>query len=326
MFSPWSRWPLWRKILLTLSLSTVLGVVAFWFWLRPNGLAFTGDIEPYVLERKGSLIEHTEDAPPEIGKSFRLTSHRLTSSSGLVVEILVREPLPAPKTPPPLVILIGGFNSGRDALRYVEDPGAIMMAGVSYPYRGDRDLDGLGYLAALRELRLSMHDTPAALMLSLDFLFARGGFDPDRVELVGISLGSILVCATAPIETRVSRAWSIHGGAGLSELFDATLANGIPNDIVRAPLVAFGNALVQRLDPSHHVAEIAPRELVVINGSRDRAIPRSAAVRLYETANQPKEMIWLDTEHVHPTRKALIRELLDLVAGEIALPHAYEGN
>ena len=318
MFSAWRSWSFRRKALVITTGASLIGLVWLWFWLRPNGLAFTGDLSAYATERKGALIDVRTDAVTEPGHGFLWTSRVLSSSSGLEVEILIREPDPPFREPPPLAIMIGGFRTGRDAVRYVADPGKTLLVGVSYPFEGDRSLDGLGYVAALRDLRLSMHDTPPALMLTLDHMYARGGFDPDRVELIGISLGSILVCVTGALDPRVTRVWSIHGGAGLYDLFDAVLDKAVPNDKLRHPLASFGNHLVQRLDPADYVDRIAPRELVAINGTRDRAIPRAAAARLYEAAREPKEMIWLDTEHVHPSQEDLIAELLELVTGRIS--------
>jgi len=314
----WKNRCWWQKILISIAVLAVAGSVWLWFWLMPNGLAFSGDIGAYTLERKGEPIETQSPQPSETAGASVYRYATLTSSSGLEVPILIRRPDPLPAAPMPLVMLIGGFNSGREAVRLIEDPADTLLVGISYPYEGEGELDGLAYFAALRDLRRALHDTPAALMLTLDVLTGEFAIDPQRVELVGVSLGSFLVCVTGALDDRFTRIWSVHGGAGFPMIFEAALKDNIPLPIIRKPLVHFGNFLVQRLDPDNYAGRISPRPLVMINADKDEAIPREAAERLYASAADPKELIWLDTGHVHPSRKDMIRNLVSLVLDRVA--------
>lgn len=49
----------------------------------------------------------------------------------------------------------------------------------------------------------------------------------------------------------------------------------------------------QHVRPIDEIAKIAPRPILLINGTADQRITRNQASRLFEAASQPKEIIWL---------------------------------
>jgi hypothetical protein len=55
----------------------------------------------------------------------------------------------------------------------------------------------------------------------------------------------------------------------------------------------------------------------MINSEGDSFFTRESAEELFETASDPKEIIWQKTGHVAPGEKELIRELTNIVAGRI---------
>ncbi|MDJ0835213.1 MAG: hypothetical protein QNK37_01780 [Acidobacteriota bacterium] len=293
-------------------------LLLFGFWLCPNGLWFFGDMTDYTKARRGSLTDAITERTEPASAGTITSYHRLVSDSGLEVEAALKRPEIMPAEPLPLVVLIGGFRTGRDAIDLIHDQGDTMFATVSYPYEGNRRIRGAaGWFGALRKLRLSMHDSPAALKLSLDFLLQQPGVDPTRVELVGVSLGSFLATVGGALDQRFSRVWCIHGGADYTKMLNAALEKNIPPGFVRRPVAGFGNLLVNRLDPKHYVGRISPREVVMVNAAADDRIPRAATDLLHARALEPKQVIWLDTKHVSPRREELIRELVGLVLTRI---------
>jgi uncharacterized protein len=46
--------------------------------------------------------------------------------------------------------------------------------------------------------------------------------------------------------------------------------------------------------PAEHVGKIAPRPLLIVHGSDDETVPLAHAMRLYERAGEPKEMVILN--------------------------------
>lgn len=49
----------------------------------------------------------------------------------------------------------------------------------------------------------------------------------------------------------------------------------------------------EQVRPIDEIAKIAPRPILLINGTADQRITRRQAARLFEAASQPKEIIWL---------------------------------
>ena len=72
--------------------------------------------------------------------------------------------------------------------------------------------------------------------------------------------------------------------------------------------------LLVPLEPARYVARISPRPLLMVNGARDSLIPRANVDALYEAARQPKDILWVRSEHVQPDET----ELIGAVSGWIA--------
>jgi hypothetical protein len=122
----------------------------------------------------------------------------LRSTSGLNAELAVkRHADPADGGPPrkrALAILLGGLDTGRAAIDLVPDTGEVAVAALSYPYRGKRDHDGLGWIVEVPAIQDALRDTPAAILLALDWASEQPWVDPARIELLGVSLGAPFAC------------------------------------------------------------------------------------------------------------------------------------
>jgi len=306
-----------RRLVLWPLAVALLVIVCILVWFASAGVWLYGDMAPYVAQRHGRLVEASLERSIAFGDTHLTSYYRLESSSGLQVELALRRPAESTATPLPVVVFLDGFKHGRNAVDRLGNSGDTILAVVSYPYDGERSMKPLAWAGASRKLRRTMHDTPAALMLVLDFVLQQPGVDPGRVELMGISLGSPLVCVTGALDTRFTRVWSVHGGAGYRLVLENVLGKRIRAPLLREPVIALFGLLARRIDPVDYVGRIAPRELVVISGSGDGIFPRASAELLYTSAGEPKELIWMDSEHVNPRRPELIRELVALVLARI---------
>jgi dienelactone hydrolase len=315
----WLKWCFATKwgCLSTLLMTGMAITVFFAFWLAPSGLGYSGDPEAYFAKRQGNLVEASQDQPAVTDEHYEVHYHRLTSSSGLAFDLSVKAPRHAAPTPRPLIVMLGGFNEGRNAIRFVGEPGEVVVAALSYPYAGDRRPRGLAWLPALRGLRRALHDMPPAISLALDFLTQRDDVDPHRIELVGVSLGSVFAIIAGARDDRVDRVWAVHGGADTERLFHQTLQKHFPAEITRDPLVGLGQLLVGRLTPEHWVDDLAPRPFIMINAEHDERIPRECVDLLYAAAGEPKQLIWLPTRHVDPDREEIVQQLVAMVTERI---------
>jgi len=59
------------------------------------------------------------------------------------------------------------------------------------------------------------------------------------------------------------------------------------------------------VEPKNYIGMISPRPVLLINALRDGLIPREAALALFEAAEEPKEQVWMDSEHDIPIRKGV---------------------
>jgi len=304
----------WVRLFVRLLLAvTALIVAAVAIFLTIVLVPTIRDPSPGFVVRKGQIAESRETATWTIGDDV-LTEVTLTSTSGLEVELTVRVPSDA-TSPRPLIILLAGKGTGRDAVRYTAETRGVVVAALSYPYRGDEDAGTLALVLDLPAIQKALLDTIPAIMLAVDWLTAQPYVDPDRVELVGGSFGAFLVSVPGAIDERFRRVWLVHGG-GQPTL---VLEHGLREHIRFAPARRVAAMLLGAAAYSHHLApekwvgKISPRPVIVISALDDESIPRESVETLHSALGQPSEVIWMSGGHVMPDREEIIEQITDVV-------------
>jgi dienelactone hydrolase len=294
---------------LALALGLAAAATAFWVLdhLRPRDAEFT--------RRRGSVVSVQAQPEEAHGNAFVSQAVRVTADTGLHVDFRVLRPA-GPRGPLPLVVILGGHETGRDAVDLVGDPGPMVVAALNYPYRGPAKPSGwrqvLGTIPAAQRALL---DTPPAVSLALDWLVEQPWVDRTRVELVGASLGVPFAAVAGARDPRFRRVWLIHGAADNRGLLEHNLRSRIANGWLRAGaadllyLLAYGPTL----EPARWVPRIAPRPVVIIGATDDERLPRANVERLYAAAGEPKELIWTQGRHIEPSRPEVLRQLLAVV-------------
>ena len=248
----------------------------------------------------------------------RLEQVRLRSSSGLEVEIAILHPVADPRQRRPLVVLLGGFRTGRNAVELIDDSRNVVVAALSYPYQGTSKLTPWKLPQALFDVRRASIDTPAAITLALDFLLDQPTIDPDHVELVGVSLGAPFVCVAGALDKRFHRIWAVHGGAGAWRMIDHILKGEVPNPLLRWSATATAWLLMTSVSPERFVDRIAPRPFMMISARDDEDIPRVSTDLLFDSAREPKEIIWMAGGHVRGSRPEQINSIVNIVFDRMA--------
>jgi hypothetical protein len=278
---------------------------------------------PGFRERHAPIAAVLEDAS-RIEDGYRFDSARITSESGLWVDLACKRPVDeagGETVRRPLLVLLGGHETGRDALALIGDTRGTVIAALSYPYAGNRKPKGLGFVLALPAIRAGLLDTPPAIGLALDWLLAQPWCDTTQVELVGVSLGAPFVCIAGALDTRVTRVWSVHGAGDPHALLEHALERKIGFAPLRVGVAMLANVLAcgTRIAPERWVGAIAPRPFVMLNASDDERLPRDAVMRLYDAAREPKEIVWLPGRHVGPKRKEIVRDLVGRVLDRVTV-------
>jgi dienelactone hydrolase len=252
---------------------------------------------------------------------------RLRAASGLAVELAVKRPVEDLPRRRPLVVLLGGFETGRDAVDLVADPRGVVLAALSYPYPGPPPAHGVRGVLALPQLRAAILDTPPAVLLALDYLLQQPYVDGRRVELVGVSLGAPFAVVAGALDPRFRRVWSVHGAGDLPLLIDTALRGSLPFAPLRRGVAQIGYVLAAgpAVAPERWAGRIAPRPFLMLNAQGDERMPRRAILALYKQAREPKELLWVPGPHVEPDRRAVVEGLIGRVLGRILSDDASGG-
>jgi dienelactone hydrolase len=273
---------------------------------------------PHFVARRSQLATVSE-TPPAVEEGYELTDVRLTATSGLSLQLMVRRAVAdSAATRLPLAVILGGHYTGRQAARMLGETPGVLIAALSYPYEGSPRPDALTFLRDIPRIRGAFLDTPPAVMLALDYLLKRPDVDTTRVEAIGVSLGAPFICVAGSLDERVTRVWALHGSGGSYTPLKANMKRAIPFAPLRALAAGVANVIINgpRLDPVRWVPRISPRPFVMVNASGDERLPRAAIDALFEAAHEPKEQVWMPGLHVHADRET-IEQLVSIVMARV---------
>ena len=264
-------------------------------------------------QRKGLLQSIDIEREWQDGNSIfrRITLH---SNSGLKVKMTTRFPQKHTAQGHPLVLILGGKRTGRDAVHQVSQQQPIILAAISYPNHDKWVREGMKRFD-VRQHQQTVRDTVPAVLLALDYLLAHESVDKQQVELVGVSLGAFFVSIPAVLDQRVTRTWLVHGAGEPEKVIAYKLKERIRVAWLRK-LVAWAGArliAVESLRPENWLGRISPRKLVFINAKDDEALPLTSVEALHRSASQPYEVIWTEGQHITTGRTEIVQDLVDLV-------------
>jgi dienelactone hydrolase len=218
---------------------------------------------------------------------------------GRVSAIVARPAKPGPK--PAGVLFMHGAGGTRadflDEAIGLARRGAVALTIDSAFSRSTRS-DVRAGSESFQTTRALMVQTVQDLERGLDLLVRRYGVDPNRLALVGYSMGVQSASLAAALDERV-RALVVMAG------------RAYPSGRTGDPAA---ERLFGPLDTIHYIGHLAPAAILFQGGSRDTVIPRAEMQELYGEASEPKEIRWYPTGHelskTKPDRLAwLSREL-----------------
>ena len=274
----------------------------------------------YFVERRGTLV--SADVTEAGSDGILQKRVRLESSTGLRVNMRVVRPETAAGRRLPVIIVMGGEGTGKDAVDLVGAPQGVAYLALDYPYDGDQELDAFWEsLAAIPGIQQAFLDSPPAMSLALDWALQQDWVDPDNVELVGASLGVPFTAVAGALDTRFTRVWLLHGGAENVPWVMHVGRRYVENEFLRgilargALLLVYGNSF----ETLEWIPEIAPRPLVIVAARDDDFVPPEAQQPFVEAAaaSEHIEIIWTEGRHIRPTRREELQQLLDIVLGRI---------
>jgi len=273
----------------------------------------------YFLERRGTLIRQDVLRASDDGVVQKTV--QLESSTGLQVDMRLMRPATEPGQTLPVIIVMGGEGTGKDAVDLVGTPQGVAYVALDYPYRGDQELDAFWEsITAIPAIQQAFLDSPPAMSLAVDWLQQQSWFDRDNVELVGASLGVPFTAVAGALDERFTRVWLLHGGATNVPWVMHVGRRYVENEFLRgilargALLLVYGNSF-EAID---WIPEIAPRPLIIVAAKNDDFVPPEAQEPFIEAAESEfVEIVWTDGRHIRPTRQNELQQLLDVVLSRI---------
>jgi dienelactone hydrolase len=134
------------------------------------------------------------------------------------------------------------------------------------------------------------------LRRAIDLLMARPDVDPERIAYLGVSYGGTMGGLLAGIEKRLQAYVLVVGDGGLV----THVTN--PENLTMS-LNEFSEEYGAWIDdmwpiePIHYVNHASPTPLLFQNAVRDQYVNVEDAIRYQDTAGEPKQVIWYDSEH-----------------------------
>jgi len=168
--------------------------------------------------------------------------------------------------------------------------------------RGERLLDSKGDLDVVRRRFIK---TIVDARRSIDWLIDQKETDPERIGIVGASLGAFLASLVAETDQRVKSSVFILGGGNLAKLLSESREKTIRSFRKRVmkkeglTQEQFFQLVSQRLadvDPLAFAGRLSPQNVLMINTVNDLIVPRDCTLEFRSSAGEP-ELIWLPFTH-----------------------------
>ncbi|RKY89999.1 hypothetical protein DRQ09_00025 [candidate division KSB1 bacterium] len=264
---------------------------------------------------KGSIVDVKEKLIL-VDDTATLSELYLKDDKNREYQYYIRKPLVNSNEVIPGLILLGGMVTGKDVIKLVaeiKEIDRVILASMEYPYRGKKKFkNGLELLIHYPEIKAALFNTIPGIMYIIDYLYRDSKLDREKLYLVGASFGAFFTIIAGAVDERIRAVISCYGGGNIGYLMSYNL-NYKP-EIINKLLGGFGALLIAPFEPLKYVNKISPRPFLMINGKSDEQIPLKSVMELYEKAGEPKEIIWLETKHLRPTRNKLTLELTYVVA------------
>ncbi len=215
--------------------------------------------------------------------------------------------------PAPCIIFLHGIGQRGSFLEDIAGPfveAGYAMASFDQYTRGSRKLVDASAVGHARAFRERAAKTVIETRRLADYLVTRPDIDPERIYLMGASYGAITGSTAAAFDPRFKAVVLVYGGGDLRHLLGSPTTS---RELGWAAPLLTGIArwYLAPADPIRHVADIAPRPLLMQNGREDSVVSPAAAQALHDVARDPKTLVWYDGDHIGLDEATVLRVLHD---------------
>jgi len=262
--------------------------------------------------RKGSLLQvQTDDYARDSLASRHWVTLKSDNGFGVVCGMLVpHSTSPRLQARYPAIIVLGGKATGKHAVDYALGIRNVIIIAPDYPYEPRESYTLWNFMQDLPEIRQALFDMVPAVMLVNDFLLRRPDVDSNHIILLGYSFGAPFVPVIIANDRRPAVAAMVYGGGELRSLIRHNVRR-YEGPLVSELVGLTAAVLLQPLEPMRYVHKIAPTPLLMVNGIEDEQVPRENTELLFNAAQEPKQIVWIESHHVNPRNTELTRRIID---------------
>jgi hypothetical protein len=221
------------------------------------------------------------------------------------------------------VLVLGGIGTGRRAAEVFPCPPGFAVLALDYPYAGPRQPTRGEVVRHLGEIHRAAYAAPRGVTAGLRYLEARPDTRRGGTLVVAASFGVPFVLRAIADLPRArdgaGRDLGPRGVRAVSVLFGGADFPALVRYRMRErpwwerEAVAWGLALFfGDLDPRRTVGRVAPRPLLLVNGTDDEFVSAASARALERAARQPKRQLWLPGSHLQPDADRLLVQVTQI--------------
>jgi len=209
----------------------------------------------------------------------------------------------------PAIVLLHpiGQSEGGLLARFMDKLAAQMAAQgmgcalMTLPYHGPRMVgkaDSASYFIGPRVADVIQAFAQSASDVSTvaDWLQTRPDTDPQRLGVMGISLGAVIAHLAMGQDPRLNNGVAVEGGGDLPSLYEGSAEVALYGHVLPELLTPEARARLSLVDPAHYAGFNRPRHVLMIEGARDLYVPPRNAEYVWKALGRP-HIVWTDTNH-----------------------------
>lgn len=258
------------------------------------------------------LLSLTPDAKARVNERFETVLSDGTKHSAL---LSIPESL---KKPLPVLIVLGGFDTGEKAISLLPDDDRVIYATTDYPYKKPHERNFVKDLGQIPAIKKSVQRVDLAVDALIKKLLNDQRIDSSKMTMVGASFGAPFTITAAARNSQLSGVVLIHAFGKVHRAIEQQLVNEW-GGWSRPLAFVLGWAAWRYLDyssPEHELLKLHSHQKVLyIYSTEDDQLPQISIDSFREGLAKSQAEVTSVTNtggHLGPGKDEMIKELVDL--------------